>query len=42
VKIPIANDGQRNLTAELAPGENMMLELINDGDIVEFYEYKPY
>ncbi len=42
VKIPIANDGQRNLIAELAPGENMMLELINDGDIVEFYEYKPY
>ena len=42
VKIPIANDGQRNLIGHLAPGEMMMLELINDGDIVEFMEYQGY
>ena len=42
VRIPIENDGQRNLVGKLAPGEDLMLDLINDGDIVEFCEYKPY
>ena len=39
VKIPIINDGKRNLIARLAPGEEMILDLIKANDLVEFYEY---
>ncbi len=42
VKIPILNDGKRNLIAKLAPYEEQMLELINNGDLVEFLEYSEY
>lgn len=33
---PVRNDGQRNLVARLAPHEEEMLEMINDGDFVRF------
>ncbi|MFR1296077.1 phospho-sugar glycosidase domain-containing protein [Coprobacillus cateniformis] len=42
VKIPIKNDGKRNLIARLAPNEEQMLELINNEDLVEFIEYYEY
>ena len=42
VKEPIINDGKRNLIAKLAPHEEMMLELIQANDLVEFYEYSEY
>lgn len=42
VKIPIVNDGKRNLIARLAPGEEMILELIGANDLVEFYEEKKH
>lgn len=42
VREPIINDGKRNLIARLAPGEEMMLELIEPNDLVEFYEYRDY
>ncbi len=38
VRMPMKCDGQRNLVARLAPGEDMLLDLINDGDIVRFLE----
>jgi len=38
VRIPIQNDGTRNLIGHLAPHEEEMLELIKDGDAVAFYE----
>ena len=34
----ICNDGQRNIVARLAPHEEEMLEMINDGDFVRFVE----
>ncbi len=34
----IRNDGQRNIVARLAPHEEEMLEMINDGDFVRFVE----
>ena len=34
VRIPIRNDGQRNLVARLAENETDLLDLIQDGDIV--------
>lgn len=42
VRIPIMNDGKRNLIATLAPGEERMLDLIEANDLVEFYEYEAY
>lgn len=42
VKIPIINDGKRNIIAKLAPYEEHMLELINNEDLVEFIEYYEY
>lgn len=42
VREPIINDGKRNLIAHLAPDEEMMLDLINANDLVEFYEYRNY
>lgn len=39
VRIPIVNDGTRNLVAKLAPHEEEMLELIKDGDAIRFIEY---
>lgn len=39
VRRPIINDGKRNYIARLAPFEDQMLEMIQDGDIVEFLEY---
>lgn len=42
VKIPIINDGKRNLIARLAPNEDQMLELIQNEDLVEFLEYEEY
>lgn len=42
VREPIVNDGKRNLIARLAPGEEMVLDLIEANDLVEFYEYKAY
>lgn len=38
VRIPIKNDGTRNLVGHLAPHEEEMLELIKDGDAVAFIE----
>lgn len=40
VKMPIVNDGTRNLVGKLADHEMEMLELINDGDNVGFVEVK--
>ena len=34
VRIPIRNDGQRNLVAKLAENETDLLDLVQDGDIV--------
>ena len=42
VREPIVNDGRRNLVARLAPGEEMVLDLIEPNDLVEFCEYRPY
>lgn len=42
VKLPILNDGKRNLIARLAPDEEYMLELIDKNDLVEFFEYHTY
>lgn len=36
VRLPIRNDGQRNLVGKLAEGETDLLDLIQDGDIVTF------
>ncbi len=41
-RLPLLNDGKRNLIARLAPGEEQMLELINNEDLVEFMEYREY
>ena len=38
VRIPLKNDGQRNRVAHLAPGEEMLFELVRDGDIIMFEE----
>ena len=38
VRIPIVNDGTRNLIGHLDEDEYQMMELINDGDLVEFLE----
>lgn len=42
VREPIINDGKRNLVARLAPQEELMLDLIEPNDLVEFYEYQEY
>ena len=42
VRLPIINDGKRNLVGRLAPNEEMMLEMIQTNDLVEFYEYHEY
>ena len=42
VREPIVNDGKRNLIAKLAPHEEMLLDLIDANDLVEFYEFKTY
>lgn len=42
VREPIVNDGKRNLVARLAPGEEMVLDLIEANDLVEFIPYRPY
>ncbi len=39
VLLPMKNDGQRNRVGHLAPGEEIMLELVHDGDIVIFEEF---
>ena len=39
VLLPMKNDGMRNRVGHLAPGEEMMLELIRDREIVLFEEY---
>lgn len=36
VRLPIRNDGQRNLVGKLAEDETDLLDLIHDGDIVTF------
>lgn len=38
VRIPFENDGQRNLVGHLAKGEELMLEMIKDGEEVRFLE----
>ena len=38
VKMPIVNDGTRNCVGHLDEDEYQMMELINDGDLVEFLE----
>lgn len=38
VRIPFKNDGQRNLIGHLAEGEELFLEVIQDGDEVTFLE----
>ena len=38
VRIPIANDGQRNRVGHLAPHEEELLALIGDGEYVRFVE----
>lgn len=38
VRVPIANDGQRNRVGHLAPHEEDLLELIGDGEYVRFVE----
>lgn len=38
VKIPIVNDGTRNLIGRLDEDEYQMMELVYDGDLVEFLE----
>lgn len=38
VKIPIINDGTRNLVGHLDPDEYQMMELINSGDLVQFLD----
>ncbi len=38
VKIPIVNDGKRNRIGHLDEDEYQMMELVNDGDLVEFLE----
>lgn len=40
VRIPFKNDGQRNLIGHLAEGEELFLEVIQDGDEVTFLEGK--
>ena len=38
VRLPLKNDGQRNRVAHLAPGEEMLFELVKDGDVIFFEE----
>lgn len=38
VKIPFINDGQRNLVGHINEKEYLIMELVNDGDLVEFME----
>ncbi|MCR4950844.1 MAG: MupG family TIM beta-alpha barrel fold protein [Solobacterium sp.] len=39
VRLPMENDGERNLVGHLAKGEEILLDLIPDGEIVVFEEY---